>query len=87
MESIEGGQEKEILHLFLFMIGWSGWLTGKCLSSSWRKSRPNGVVRESEKVGLNQRILRLLLFFFLAWSLLEGGSGVEGSGCDEVITC
>ena len=66
MDSFEGWQEYDILHLFLFMTGWSGWLTGKCLSRSWRKSRPNGVVRERENVGLNQRMLRLFLFFFLA---------------------
>ena len=49
------------------------------------------MVRESEKVGLYHRILLLRLFLllllFLVLSVLEEGSGVGGSGCDEVSTC
>ena len=63
---------------------------GKCLSSSWRKSWPNFVLRDDEKGGLYQRIFFffLVLLFLLLWVILElwllmGEVGVA-RGCVKV---
>ena len=64
----EGEQEYDILHLVRFITGYRGWLTGKCLSSSFRKSWPNLVFRAMLNGGLYQiMFFLLLLFFFWFW--------------------
>ena len=72
---IEGHVRKLILHFFLFITGWRGWVMGKCLSNSCRNNCPNFVLREDVNGGLNQRIFFLFLdLVFLSLLILSSGS-------------